>query len=115
MSFEKCSRINFEGIRPRKVNIYGGKHTMELEDYKQKQEEGFAKLQEMVEPFMAKSSRIQKSLNRIGSIFEEYIIMDIDWESVLDRVNDAIDTGEISELEAEITALTDFCEDYAEE
>ena len=87
---------------------------MELDDYKQKQEKGFAKLQEMVEPFMAKSSSIRESISRIASIFKWYIVMDIDWEATLDRVNANISSKDISQLEASIEFLADFCEEYDE-
>lgn len=91
---------------------------MKLNDYKhykQMQEEGFAKLQEMVEPFMAKSSSIRESINRIESIFKEYIVLGIDWEATLDRVNANISSKDISQLEASIVFLADLCEEYDEE
>jgi len=85
----------------------GGKDIMV--DYKKSQEDGFRQLNEILQQ-KGVTETIQEYIKRLETMFYFYIIVDLDWEVVLQKVHGL--SGD--ELEKFLAQFVKIVEDYSE-
>ena len=81
-------------------------------DYKQVQSNGFNKLKEMTSAF-SNDANIISILNRLEDKFSEYIILDINWEELLLKIEKSVETNDMQEFSKLLWRIYNYCEEFS--